>query len=170
VRVRLLPGLLCAVMVVLAGCSSGPSPAGPLGNPANWGGGLQCSPGKTLGDGFFELQNSSGETVTVTRVKLTGAGQRKTSPAWLMPVLSHAGTTTVYGLVPPWPPRWPTWKYRKRVPATIRPHEALNLIFAQTRTSDHPRPATVEVWYTAGGSSYTLTEPARMLVSVRGCA
>jgi hypothetical protein len=42
-----------------------------------------------------------------------------------------------------------------------------NLVFAQTRTSDHPKSATVEVSYTAGGTSYTLTEVTRVLVAVK---
>jgi hypothetical protein len=29
----------------------------PLGTTANWSTGLQCSPGKTLANGFYELQN-----------------------------------------------------------------------------------------------------------------
>jgi hypothetical protein len=139
---------------------------GPLGNPATWGAGLQCTPGKTLADGFYDLQNSTGETVTVTSVKLRGgAGQRKTSPAWLIPDYNTPGESESLGLNN-WPVRWPTWKYRRRVPATIAPHATVNLVFAQTRTSRHPRSATVEVWYTAGGHSYTLTQPVRILVAV----
>ena len=48
----------------------------------------------------------------------------------------------------------PTWKDRKRVPATIAPHATTNVVFAQTRTSDHPKSATIQVNYTAGGNSY----------------
>jgi hypothetical protein len=156
------------VAALLAACSSGPAVAGPLGNPADWGPGLSCIPGTAVADGFYDLQNTSGETVRVTRVRLEGgAGQEETSPAWLMRVYHPPGETELLGLGTPWPPRWPTWKYRARVPATIGPHATVNLVFEQARTSDHPRSATVEVWYTAGGASYTLTEPTRVLVAVR---
>jgi hypothetical protein len=135
----------------------------PLGNPASGDRGLQCTPGKTLADGFYTLQNMSDQTVTVTRVRLIGgAGQKMTSPAYLMPIYD----TSLPGLAY-WPLRWPTWKDRKRVPATIAPHATTNLVFAQTRTSDHPKSATVEVSYTAGGTSYTLTEVTRVLVAVK---
>jgi len=151
----------------LAACSGGPSPAGPLGNPADWGSGLQCTPGRTLADGFYNLDNSSGQMVTVTRVRLMGGeGQRKTSRAWLMPIYHSNNSSDILGLNY-WPVRWPTWKYRRRIPATIAPHADVNLVFAQTRTSDHPKAATVRVYYTAGGSLYTLTEPVRVLVAVR---
>jgi hypothetical protein len=163
----LLVGALTAAAALLAACSDGPSPVGPLGNPASWGGGLQCTPGKTLADGFYNLQNSSGQTVTVTRVRLIGGeGQRKTSRAWLVPIWHTRGDSDILGLNY-WPVRWPTWKYRRRIPATIAPRADVNLVFAQTRTSDHPRSATVRVYYTAGGSSYMLTEPVRVLVAVR---
>jgi hypothetical protein len=42
-----------------------------------------------------------------------------------------------------------------------------NLVFAQARTSDHPKSVTVQVSYTAGGASYTLTEVSRVLVAVK---
>jgi hypothetical protein len=135
----------------------------PLGNPANEDSGLQCTPGKTLADGFYTLQNMSDQTVTVTDVRLVGgAGQKMTSPAYLMPIYGTALPGLDY-----WPVRWPTWKDRKRVPAAIAPHVTTNLVFAQTRTNDHPESATIQVSYTAGGSSYTMTEVTRVLVAVK---
>jgi hypothetical protein len=160
-RHRWTGGLAGGLALLLAGCgASGPPP---LGDPANGDSGLQCTPGKTLADGFYTLQNSSEQRVTVTAVRLVGgAGQKMTSPAYLMPI-EH---TTILGLNY-WPVRWPTWKDRKRVPATIGPHATTNLVFAQTRTSDHPKSATIQVSYTAGGNSYTLTEVTRVLVAVK---
>ncbi len=146
---------------VLASCSSGGPP--PLGASATVSSGLQCTPGKTLADGFYTLQNMSDETVTVTGVRLIGgSGQKITSPAYLMPIYH----TALPGL-DSWPLHWPTWKDRRRVPATIAPHTMTNLVFAQTRTSDHPKPVTAQVSYTAGGNNYTMTQSAQVLVAVK---
>jgi len=157
---------LAGLALLLAGCADGGPP--PLGTGRGGSTGLECTPGKTLADGFYTLQNSSGETVTVTRVRLIGgSGQQITSPAWLVPIYHTSNSSAIIGLNY-WPVRWPTWKYRKQVPATIPPHKTMNLVFAQTRTSDDPKSATIEVSYTAGGSSYTFTEPQiRVLVAVK---
>ncbi len=56
-RLRLLPGTLCAAAAFLAACSSQP-PVGPLGNGGT--GGQQCMVGHTgqpLTLGIYELQN-----------------------------------------------------------------------------------------------------------------
>ncbi len=151
---------LALLTPLVAGCSSKPPP--PLGNK-NVSTGVECAPGKTLADGFYTEQNTSNETVTVTRVRLIGGvGQKTTSPAYLMPIYK----TDLPGLEY-WPLHWPTWKYRKRVPATIAPHTTTNVVFAQTRTSDHPKSATIQVDYTAGGYSYKRTELVRVLVAVK---
>ena len=160
-RCRWIGGLAGGLALLVAGC--GPSGPPPLGDPANGDSGLQCTPGKTLADGFYTLQNMSDQTVTVTGVRLVGgAGQKMTSPAYLMPIYGTALLGLDY-----WPVRWPTWKDRKRVPAAIAPHVTTNLVFAQTRTNDHPDSATIQVSYTAGGSSYTMTEVTRVLVAVK---
>ncbi len=157
-------GLAAGLALLAAACdSSGPAP---LGNGQGTAG-LQCTPGKTLADGFYTLQNSSDEPVTVTGVRLVGgAGQKKTSAAYLVPVLKTSDGSAIIGLYY-WPVHWPTWKDRKQVPAVIAPHKTTNLVFAQTRTSDHPKSTTIQVSYTAGGNSYTLTEEVRVLVAVK---
>src|ERR1700722_626845 len=143
-------GLAGGLALLLAGCGASAPP--PLGNPANVDSGLQCTPGKTLADGFYTLSDMSDQAVTVTKVLLIGgAGQKMTSPAYLMPIYDTALPGLDY-----WALRWPTWKDRKRVPAVIAPHVTTNLVFAQTRTSDHPKSATIQVSYPAGGNSYTL--------------
>lgn len=158
---RWFGGLASGLALLAVGCGANGPP--PLGNPADGDSGLQCTPGKTLADGFYTLQNSSHETVTVSSVRLIGgAGQKMTSPAYLVPI-AH---TTLIGLNY-WPLHWPTWKDRRRVPATIAPHTTTNLVFAQTRTSDHPKSATIQVNYTAGGNSYTLIEVTRVLVAAK---
>jgi hypothetical protein len=140
----------------------------PLGTAAEWSTGLQCSPGKTLANGFYELQNYSGETVTVTGVHLVGgADQKMTSAAYLVPIQHTRGVWLLIGLVSPWPPSSPMWRLGKRVPATIAPHKSVNLVYAQTRTSDHPRSAVPQITYTAGGFTYTLTVPFRSLVAIK---
>lgn len=140
----------------------------PLGTTADWSSGTQCSPGKTLANGFYELQNYSGETVTVTGVRLVGgSGQAMTSAAYLLPIQHVHATWLLIGLVSPWPPASPEWKLRERLPATIAPHKSVNLVFAQTRTSDHPRSAVPQITYTGGGFTYTLTVPFRSVVAVR---
>ena len=140
----------------------------PLGTTANWSTGLQCSPGKTLANGMYALQNYSGETVTVTGVHLVGgAGQKMTSAAYLVPIQHTHGVWLLIGLVSPWPPTSPMWKLAKRVPATIAPHKTVNLVYAQTRTSDQPRSAVPQITYTAGGFTYTLTVPFRSVVAIK---
>lgn len=140
----------------------------PLGTTGNWSTGLQCSPGKTLANGFYQLHNYSGETVRVTGVRLVGGiGQTMTSSAYLVPIQHTQGEWLLIGLVPPWPPTSPMWKLRKRVPATIAPHKSVNLVFAQTRTSDRPRSAAPQITYTADGFTYTLTVPFRSLVAAK---
>jgi hypothetical protein len=161
-RSRIGGGLATGLaLLIAAGCTSGPPP--PLGGGGG-DGGTQCTPGKTLADGFYMLTNSSSETVTVTSVRLVGgAGQKMTSPAYLVPIRG----TAILGLNY-WPVRWPTWKDRKPLPAKIAPHTTTNLVFAQTRTTDHPKSATVQVTYTAAGNSYTFTEQqVRVLVAVK---
>jgi hypothetical protein len=150
--------------VVLSRAPAGPPP---LGNPATWGTGLECSPGKTLADGFYALENHSGQTVTVTSVRLIGGpGQKMTSAAYLLP--AGPGHGPLIGLIPPWPPTVaPDWNQRRpAVGGTIAPHTWANLVFAQTRTSSHPRPAAPEITYTASGASYTLIEPIQTVVAV----
>jgi hypothetical protein len=151
--------------VVLSRSSAGPPP---LGNPATLGGGLDCTPGKTLANGFLVLENHSGQTVTVTSVRLTGGpGQAMTSRAYLVP--AGPGTSSFVG-VENWPPTVPQWKQRRlAVGGTIAPHTWANLVFAQTRTSSHPKPAAPEVTYTAGGSSYTFIDPVKVLVAPGNC-
>lgn len=143
-------------LLFLAGCgTSGPPP---LGVPSAVDSGWECTPGKTLANGTYTLQNSSDQTVTVTSVRLVGgAGQKMTSPAYLIPQWEAKGIDAILG-DNAWPVHWPTWHLRKRVPATIAPHKTINLVFAQTRTSDHPTPAGVQVDYSAGGNSYTWTQ------------
>jgi hypothetical protein len=150
--------------VVLGLVLSQPSGPPPLGDPATWGTGLQCTPGKTLADGFYPLENHSAQTVTVTSVRLVGGrGQKMTSPAYLVPIHN----TTLIGLNY-WPPLSPMWKLRTpAIGGKVPAHMTVNLVFRQTRTSDHPRSATVQIDYSAGGNSYTLTEPVRVLVAVR---
>jgi hypothetical protein len=163
---RWMGGLAAGLALLLAGCgANGPSP---LGDPAKGDSGLQCGPGKTLANGFYTLQNSSNQAVTVTGVRLIGGvGEKMTSRVYLIPVEQTGGGGTVILGENYWPVRWPTWKYRKRLPATIAPHATTNLVFAQTRTSDHPKSATIQVNYAAGGNSYTMTEATRVLVAVK---
>jgi hypothetical protein len=165
--VAVAAGVLAVVGVVVgvlvSRSSAGPPP---LGNPASGGGGLECAPGTTLADGFYALENDSGQTVTITSVRLIGGpGQAMTSRAYLTP--AGPGHGMLIGLTPPWPPSAPQWKQRKlAVGGTIAPHTWGNLVFAQTRTSSHPKPAEPEITYTAGGNNYTLIEVVQTLVAV----
>ncbi|HSR86846.1 MAG TPA: hypothetical protein VLM11_21925 [Streptosporangiaceae bacterium] len=150
--------------VVLGVVLSQPSGPPPLGDPATWGTGLQCTPGRSLANGFYPLENHSAEAVTVTSVRLIGGrGQKMTSPAYLVPI-QH---TTLIGL-DYWPPTSPMWKLRMAaIGGKIPARATVNLVFRQTRTSNHPRSATAQIVYSAGGISYTLTEPFRVLVAVQ---
>jgi len=90
-----------------------------------------------------------------------------TSAAYLVPIQHTRGIWLLIGLVPPWPPTSPMWKLGRRVPATIAPHKSVNLVYAQTRMSDHPRSAAPRITYTAGGFTYTLTVPFRSVVAIK---
>jgi hypothetical protein len=163
--VRLRPLVIIGAALAVGGIALGlvvtqfPFGTPPLGTAADWSTGL---------NGFYELQNYSGETVTVTDVHLIGgAGQKMTSAAYLVPIQHTRGVWLLIGLVSPWPPSSPMWQLGKRVPATIAPHKSVNLVYAQTRTSDHPRSAVPQITYTAGGFTYTLTVPFRSLVAIK---
>jgi hypothetical protein len=143
----------------------------PLGNPATWDTGLECSPGTTLANGFYPIENHSDEAVTITSMRLVGGpGQKMTGPAWLVPwgpQYNHPGI----GLVP-WPMATdlPWWKQRRlAVGATIGPHMDANLVFSQTRTDAHPEPAEPEFTYTADGSTYTVTERIQTIIVTGDC-
>lgn len=169
-RTLVITGSTLAVIGVTLGLVVTQIPFGtpPLGTASDWSVGVQCSPGKTLANGFYELQNYSAETVRVTGVRLVGGiGETMTSAAYLVPIQHTQGHWLLIGLVPPWPPTSPMWKLRERVPAMIAPHANVNLVFAQTRTSDHPRSAVPQITYTAGGFTYTLTVPFRSVVAAK---
>jgi len=140
----------------------------PLGDPSSWDTGLECGPGTSLANGFYPLENHSAELVTVTDVRLIGGrGQTMTSPAYLVPVDHSDGRWTLIGLNK-WPPGSPMWKLRTpAIGGSIPAHTTANLVFRQTRTSDQPRSATVQIDYSAGGIGYMLTEPVRVLVAVQ---
>jgi hypothetical protein len=147
--------------VVVSQGSSGPPP---LGNPATWAPGLECTPGTTMADGLYSMQNSSDEAVTITSVRLVGGtGQAMTSRAYLVPWNPYSHP--LVGLIPPWPPSVPWWKQRRlAVGATIPAHGSANLVFRQTRTDAHPTPAEAEFTYTAGGSTWTVTERVQTII------
>jgi hypothetical protein len=144
---------------VLVSEDAGPPP---LGNPATWSSGIECSPGTTLADGFYVIENPSDEAVTITSVHLVGgSGQAMTSPAWLVPWNSNSHP--LIGLNPPWPPDAPWWKpwWKQRylaVGATVPAHGSAELVFRQNRTDAHPTPAEAEFTYTAGGGTWTVVE------------
>jgi hypothetical protein len=158
-------GALAAGGVVLGVVLSQVTPPPPLGNPATWTEGLQCSQGKTLADGFYVIENHSNEAVTITSVRLVGGpGQAMISPAYLVP-WGPQYNHPIIGLVPPWPPNVPWWSQRRlAVGATIGPHSGANLVFEQTRTDAHPQPAEPEFTYTADGYSYTVTERIQTII------
>lgn len=93
-RTLVIIGAALAASGIAVGLVVTPGPFGtpPLGTTANWSTSLQCSPGKTLANGFYELHNYSGETVAVTGVRLVGgAGQRMSSAAYLVPIQHTRG-------------------------------------------------------------------------------
>jgi hypothetical protein len=162
-------GVLAAIGVVVGVVVSqvGDGPP-PLGNPVTVA--LECSPGTTLADGFYAIENHSDEAVTITSVRLAGGpGQAMTSVAYLVPWGPKYGHPLI-GLVPPWPPNVQWWKQRRlAVGATIGPHSDANLVFRQTRTSDHPKAAWPVFTYTANGSSYTYIESVQTIVVPSNC-
>jgi hypothetical protein len=163
-------GVLVVVGALLGfAFSGGHAAAGPppLGNASTFTQGVDCTPGKTLADGFYALENHSGLRVRITGVRLIGGpGQAMTSPAYLTPA-GPATNLPLIGLAS-WPPTSaPEWKHRRlALGATIAPGAWANLVFAQTRTSSDPQPARPVITYTAGGTSYALTETTETIVAV----
>jgi hypothetical protein len=154
------------VGVVVSQATDGPPP---LGNPATWSPGLQCSVGRTLADGFYAIENPSDEAVKITSMRLVGGpGQKMISPAYLVPW--NPNGHPAIGLAPPWPPNVPWWNQRRlAVGATISAHSDANLVFEQTRTDAHPQPAEPEFTYTADGSSYIVTERIQTIIVTGDC-
>lgn len=163
-----LLAVACALIVVgivlfvaLGTVRSGPPPLG----TGNDGTGLQCE-SNTIGQpvtvGIFALENNGSHAVRISAVMLSGGqGQKMASPAYLVPIRD----STLLG-AQPWPPAGAAWKLRQLAAGgQIAPHAALNLVFAQERTSDRTRPAAVQVTYTADGRNYSLTEAVRVVVA-----
>jgi hypothetical protein len=163
-------GSLAVIGVVTGFLVSQGSGPPPLGSSATWTPGIECTPGTTMADGLYSIQNPSDEAVTITSVHLVGgSGQAMTSPAYLVPWNPYSHP--LVGLIPPWPPSVPWWKQRRlAVGATIPPHGSANLVFRQTRTSDHPQPVWAVFTYTADGASYTFTERWVTVVAAGSCA
>jgi hypothetical protein len=162
---RWLAAVLAVTAITAAACGQS-APPPPLAASSTTG--VVCIPapaGQPVTMGIWALENDSNSKVTVSVVSLTGGtGQRMSSP-FLVPIANR----TLIG-DPLWPPTGAVWAQRK--PASggiIAAHQALNLVIALTRTSAHPKPATVVVTYTAAGNSYTLTEGLRVLASAGPC-
>jgi hypothetical protein len=162
-------GAPLAAAALLAACSSGPDPSGPLGNGG--GAGQQCIPGREgrrpVTMGIFALENSSSSPVKVQDVTLPHArGLRMTKP-WLIPVYHPPGQFDLVGVAYTYPPvTWPTWRYHRPADgATIAGHKTANLVFGLIRTTSRSgTSAGPAITYSSGGSSYVLGEQVSLVV------
>jgi hypothetical protein len=163
--VALLGALFMAAL--LAACSSGPGPLGDGGTP-----GQQCmgfkgfSPGAPLTTGIYELNNTGSAAATIQSVTLPDAHRLRMTKAWLVPIGRTAnGGTMDAGAGFSYPPSFSKlarYQWARRLPAvgaTIEPGHGFDLLFGliwaggKTGLSGGP-----VIAYTAGGSSYTVSE------------
>jgi hypothetical protein len=116
--------------------------------------------------GIYDLHNSGTIAATVQRVTLPSPrGLAITKGLWLTPVYHK----TVIGAVA-WPPTGRAWARREpAIGAVIKPGQDLNLVFGLERTTDRTgRSNGPVITYTAGGSTYTLTEGFGLIIA-RDC-
>jgi len=168
-----LLGVLSAAAVLLASACSSGGGIGPLGGPGDPA--TQCFPAvkdRTVTDGLDALQNSGKIPATVRKVTLTNPhGVAMTTRAWLVPIWHTQGDYDVIGDGFPYPPvTWGTWKNRRlAIGGVIRPGQSLNLVFGIKRTARTGRSGPTSIVYTAGGSTYTLTESTSTVMKHGSC-
>jgi hypothetical protein len=170
--VAMLGALSAAAL--LASCSSGPGPLGDGGTP-----GQQCegfkgfSPGAPLTTGIYELVNTGTAAATIQSVTLPDAQRLRMTKPWLAPIgrTANGGTIDV-GAGFSYPPSFSKlarWQWANRVPAigaTIKPGHGFDLLFGliwaggKTGLSGGP-----VIAYTAGGSSYTVSEQVTLEIA-----
>jgi len=171
-RLVLLGVLSAAAMLLASACSSGGG-IGPLGGPGSPG--SECFPAaknRTVTDGFDALQNGGKIPATVRKVSLTYAhGMTMTTRAWLVPIWHTQGDYDAIGDGFAYPPvTWGTWKYRRpAIGGVVRPGQTLNLVFGIKRTARTGRSGPTSIVYTAGGSTYTLTESTSTVMKHGSC-
>jgi hypothetical protein len=163
---------------LLASCSNGG--IGPLGGGGTLG--QQCilyRAGVPFANGFYDLHNTGTSLVTVTGVTVPSMhGLKVVSKYWLVPIYHDPknGNWVVIGVGFPWPPIYSAavlsvWAKRKpAVGAVIRPGQDLNLVFAMMRTTQLRASSNgPSITYTAGGSSYTVSEQTSLVVAAARC-
>jgi hypothetical protein len=154
------------VTSLLAACSSGPGPLGSGGTP-----GTQCvdfAAGNPVTMSLDDLHNTGTMPVTLRHFELPAASGLIVTKTWLVPVYHDpkTGNYVVVGVGFPYPPTTaPEWvNSRPAIGATIRPGQ--NLVFGVTRpTANAGRSGGPAIGYTAGGSSYFVTEKVSVVVA-----
>jgi hypothetical protein len=153
-RAVLLPAVL-AVALLAAACSSGPGPLGPSAIT-----GVDCGPasiGQAIIVGFDGLVNGKSQ-LTVNSVRLTDNHGLAMGVPWLVPLLNGDDNM---GMGYPWPPtlkQFPQWRYRRHADgAVVRPGQNPDLVIPVWRTGKKAGQASITVYYTANGNTYTWT-------------
>jgi len=128
----------------------------------------QCTParpGQTITVGIWELHNHGTSPVTIQSIHI-GARNLRMTRLWLVPIY-HDPKNGQFDSVGagPYPPTFSvaaSWSWARRQPAigaVIRASQTRNLEFGLTRTSATTgRAGGPVIVYSAGGSSYSLTE------------
>ncbi len=130
--------------------------------------------GRPVSMGLFDLHNTGQSDVTITGITLgTSHGLRMTK-AWLTPIGHQNGNEELIGVGFPYPPSFSRvarsqWAQRRPlIGEVIRPRQDLNLVFGLIRTgARRGYSAGPQVTYTAGGSTYTLTEQTSLVVTAK---
>jgi hypothetical protein len=163
----MLLGALSAT-ALLAACSSGPGPLGDGGTD-----GQQCMSfpkGQPVTTGLYDLTNNGSSPVTIQSVRLPGVGGLTMTKTWLVPIYHDPknGNWVDVGVGVAYPPvTAPEWIHRKpAIGGVIKPGQDLNLVFGLTRTTAKDGTSNgPAITYTAGGSSYTVSEKTSLVVS-----
>jgi hypothetical protein len=164
-RLALMLRALPATAALLSACSSGPGPLGNGGVPAQ-----QCVParqGQTITMGIYELENSGSTPANVQSVSLGSPHGLAITNAWITPIFAN---TPLIGAVLSWPPpAGPAWAERKEAEgAVINPGRDMNLVLGLTRTTANTgRSDGPIIVYTAGGTTYTLSENTSLIVAAK---
>jgi hypothetical protein len=160
----LLPGVL-AVALLAAACSSDPGPLG-ASSPVNAADCAENAIGTQIAAGLWRLGDAViHQEVTVNSVRLTDNHGLALGGAWLAPVADNI----LIGMGAYWPlsvKQFPAWRYRERADgAVVKPGQWPNLVIRVWRTGTKAGEASITVWYTSGGSSYTWTGSEQVAIA-----
>lgn len=155
-------------VVVLLGCTgcAGVPGVGSGGDELTLGGdsGVLCLPVAEGGEytyAFDSVQNTTDETIKVTKVTLVGAKNASAHGGYLAPILDN----TIIGAMPGWPPEGDpaAFEQKKAMPTDVLARQSANLVVHLSATGPADVKA-VEVTYTADGDEKTVRNSTELQI------